>query len=269
MPELPEVELVARGLRPDVEGRTFTEVAFDWPRQIVTPAPEEFAERLPGQRVERIWRRGKYVVFTLTNDTLLIHLKMTGRLYTSSNGTAPDAWVHVEFGLDDGETLYFSDARKFGRLHLMADPSPVFDRLGPEPLDDDFTLADFTARIQKRTGMMKPLLLNQAFLAGVGNIYADEALWLARIAPQRKANTLGEREIADLHRAIRKVLSDGIVHEGATISWYRKPDGTAGESQDHFNVYDREEVPCLRCGDPISKIRLGQRGTHFCRTCQR
>jgi formamidopyrimidine-DNA glycosylase len=269
MPELPEVELVVRGLRPQVQGRTFTHVSFDWPRQIVTPSPRAFARRLPGQRIDRLWRRGKYLVFTLTRDTLLIHLKMTGRLYTTHDGVEPDKWAHVVFDLDDGHQLVFSDARKFGRLHLMADPSPVLDRLGPEPLDAALTAADFEARLGKRRGTLKPLLLNQAFLAGVGNIYADEALWGAQIDPRRKANTLGGSEIGRLYNAIRQVLGDGIEHEGATINWYRKPDGTPGESQEYFAVYDREGEPCSRCGGSITKITLGQRGTHFCPGCQR
>ena len=268
MPELPEVENVVLGLRPDVEGRTIKGVTFDWPRQIVTPAPEAFRARLPGQRVERLWRRGKYVVFTLTHDTLLIHLKMTGRLYVARAGVEPEKWVHVTFDLDDGNLLHFSDMRKFGRLHLLADPSPVLDALGPEPLDADFAVEDFAARMGKRKGMLKPLLLNQAFLAGVGNIYADESLWLARIAPQRKADTLGAEEVERLYHAIRQTLSDGIRHEGATINWYRKPDGTPGESQDYFNVYDREDEACPRCNSPICKMRIGQRGTHFCPACQ-
>ena len=269
MPELPEVEMVVRGLRPKLEGRTFTCVAFDWPRQIVTPAPEAFRARLPGQRIETLWRRGKYLVFTLTHDTLLIHLKMTGRLYTVRAGAKPEQWVHVVFDLDSGTQLHFSDSRKFGRLYLMADPSPVLGALGPEPLDDDFTAADFAALLRRRSGTLKPLLLNQAFLAGVGNIYADEVLWLARIDPRRKADTLDAIETERLYHAIRKVLSDSIDHEGATIIWYRKPDGTTGEAQNHFKVYNRRDQPCPRCGGPIRRVTMGQRGTHFCPACQR
>lgn len=268
MPELPEVEMVVRGLRPEVEGRTFTSVRYEWPRQIVMPAPRTFARRLPGQRVERLWRRGKYVVFSLTGDTLLIHLKMTGRLYTSGGGSEMDDWVRVTFGLDDGHSLYFSDARKFGRLHLLPDPSPVLDRLGPEPLSDDFSAEDFAARLAARRGAIKPLLLNQTFLAGVGNIYADESLWLAQVDPRRKANTLDREDAHRLYEAIRATLSSAILYEGATIGWYRKPDGTAGESQNHFNVYDRQDQACPRCGGPINKMTLGQRGTHFCPACQ-
>lgn len=269
MPELPEVENVVLGLRPYVEGRTFVRARYDWPRQIVTPAPEAFVDRLPGQMVERLWRRGKYLVFTLTDDTLLIHLKMTGRLYTTHNGAEPDQWAHVWFDLDDGHQMVFSDMRKFGRLHLLADPSPVFDRLGPEPLADDFTEAVFLERLARRKGALKPLLLNQAFLAGVGNIYADEALWQAGIAPQRKANTLDTDESERLYHAIQQVLSEGIEHEGATINWYRKPNGTSGEAQDYFKAYDRQGEPCQRCDSPIGKITLGGRGTYFCPSCQR
>ena len=269
MPELPEVELVVQGLRPDVVGRTFTSVTFDWPRQIAAPSPDEFRARVPGQKVVALERRGKYIVFKLSSDTLLVHLRMTGRLYVTGDGVHADKWVHVVFDMDSGKQLQYSDARKFGRMHLLADPEEILGKIGPEPLDDDFGVADFSAQIERRKGAIKPLLLNQAFLAGIGNIYADEALWLARIDPRRKADTLQAAEVEQLYGAVRTVLQKGIEHEGASINWYRKPDGTKGESQNHFVVYGRSGEPCLNCGRPISKITLGQRGTHFCSACQR
>jgi formamidopyrimidine-DNA glycosylase len=171
--------------------------------------------------------------------------------------------------LDDGHELRFSDARKFGRVYLVADEGDVTGALGPEPLDAAFTLEVFRARLTKRRGAIKPLLLNQQFLAGVGNIYADEALWRARIDPRRIVATLEADEIERLHSAIRTVLEQGIEHEGTTVSWYRKPDGTPGGFQSFFKVYDRAEQPCSNCGTPIRKLWLGQRGTHFCPVCQR
>jgi formamidopyrimidine-DNA glycosylase len=271
MPELPEVETVVRGLRPDVVGRTFTGAQITWPREIATPPHTAFAKRLSGQRVDALDRRGKYVTFRLSDDFLLVHLKMTGRLYVARPGEVKggeDRWVRVTLPMDDGRELRFSDARKFGRMYLASRMEEVTGGLGPEPLDDSFTLDEFRARLAPRGGVLKPLLLNQAFVAGIGNIYADEALWRAQIDPRRKAGTLKPGEVAALYQAIRSSLSDGIKYEGASVSWYRKPDGSQGQSQNHFNVYDREDEPCARCGTPIRKIWLAQRGTHFCPHCQ-
>ena len=270
MPELPEVEMVVRGLRDDVVGRMFVGMEAQWAPQFVSATPEAFAQRLVGQRVEALWRRGKYVVFELTDDFLIIHLKMTGRLYVAARGEVNDAdrFLRVAFQLDDGRELRFSDIRKFGRLYLVADVEEIVGKLGPEPLAGDFTLEAFRARLANRTGNIKSLLLNQSFIAGVGNIYADEALWLARIAPQRKANTLTAEEVERLYRAVREALRQGIAHEGSSINWYRKPDGTAGEYQNFFKVYGRGEEPCPRCGSPIRKVWIGQRGTHYCPQCQ-
>ena len=271
MPELPEVETVVRGLRDDMQGRTFTGATVEWPGELDTLGPEEFADRLVGQRVEGMRRRGKYIIFDLDHDALLVHLKMTGRLYIQDKGEVneDDRWVRVSFGLDDGRTLQFSDLRKFGRVYLVGDAEEVVGKLGPEPLEDDFTLDVFRERIAKRHGVIKPLLLNQAFVAGVGNIYADEALWLSQINPHRMADTLADDEVAQLHEAIRAVLQEAIDYEGTTMNWYRKPDGTAGGYQERFKVYGRGDEPCLRCGTAISKVFLAQRGTHFCPQCQK
>jgi formamidopyrimidine-DNA glycosylase len=232
--------------------------------------PEAFTGRLTGQRVETLSRRGKYVVFTLNNDHLFIHLKMTGRLYVAQPGEhdRADRWLRLVFGLDDGRALRFSDLRKFGRAYLTGDPATITDKLGPEPLSDAFTLDVFKELIARRKGTIKPLLMNQSFVAGVGNIYADEILWRARIDPRRKADTLNQEEVVRLYHALRGALRDGIMHEGASINWYRKPDGTTGGYQAYFNVYDKDGSPCSRCKTPIKKIRVGQRGTHFCPVCQ-
>lgn len=271
MPELPEVEMVVRGLRPDVIHRTFTGADIHWPKEIAAHSPQEFAARLAGQRVESLDRRGKYVAFRLSYDFLLVHLKMTGRLYVARPGETvggDDRWVRINLPMDDGRELRFSDARKFGRMFLVAHIEEVTGVLGPEPLEDAFTLEVFQALIARRGGVIKPLLLNQAFIAGVGNIYADEALWRAQIDPRRKASTLKSEEVVALYGAIQAALRDGIMYEGASINWYRKPDGSTGDSQNHFNVYGREDEPCNRCAAPIRKIWLAQRGTHFCPHCQ-
>lgn len=271
MPELPEVETVIRGLRDDVIGRTIMSVTISWPGEISGRSPGEFADRLVGQRIEGLHRRGKYIIFDLSHDTMLVHLKMSGRLYVADPDTVveDDRWTRVVFGMDTQRELRFSDARKFGRVYLVANSEEIVGKLGPEPLSDDFTPMHFEERLASRSGTIKPLLLNQAFLAGVGNIYADEALWLAGIDPRRKVNTLSAEEVKRLYDAIRASLQEGIDYQGTTFSWYRKPDGTPGGYQFRFKVYDRADQPCARCGTPISKIWLAQRGTHFCASCQK
>jgi formamidopyrimidine-DNA glycosylase len=270
MPELPEVETVVRGLRDPLVGRTITGVTFDWPRALGAPDSAIFPARVAGQRVRAVNRRGKYVVITLDPDTLIIHLKMTGRLYVVPDDADDhaDQWVHFTFQLDNAHQLRFSDARKFGRVYLVGDPAEVLGALGPEPLDDDFTLDAFRARIAARSGQIKPLITNQQFIAGVGNIYADEALWASRIHPMRAADSLSDDEIAALYAAIRSTLRDGVLREGASVNWYRKPDGTKGAAQQTLQVYGRAGEPCLRCGQPIERIVVAQRGTHLCTACQ-
>jgi formamidopyrimidine-DNA glycosylase len=270
MPELPEVETVVRGLREPLAGRTITGATFDWPRALNMPDALNFAARLVHQPVRSVNRRGKYIVIRLDPDTLIIHLKMTGRLYVVPDDAADhaDQWVHFTFQLDNGHQLRFSDARKFGRVYLVTDPAEVLGALGPEPLDDDFTLDAFRARIVGRGGLIKPLLLNQQFVAGIGNIYADEALFASRIHPMRTADSLSADEIARLYGAIRSTLRDGIAREGASVNWYRKPDGTKGAAQYELQVYGRAGEPCPRCGRPIERIVVAQRGTHLCTACQ-
>jgi formamidopyrimidine-DNA glycosylase len=268
MPELPEVETVVRGLRTPLIGRTVLDVWYDWPKVIATPSPNEFVDRIKGQKIQAIGRRAKYIVCELNHDILAIHLKMTGRLYPWNDSGMPDRWVHFRLTLDNGSYLCFSDARRFGRVYLASSFTDISPDLGPEPLEDDFTSSVLRERLHRRHRAIKALLLEQSFVAGVGNIYADEALHRGRIHPLRPADELTEEEVVRLHEAIRAALRAGINHEGASVNWYRKPDGTQGESQNHFYVYDREGQPCLNCGQPIEKIRVSQRGTHFCPSCQ-
>jgi formamidopyrimidine-DNA glycosylase len=274
MPELPEVETVVRGLRAPLAGRTITGAVFSRPPGRMTNLdPGAMAARITGQAVRQIDRRAKYLVFTLDPDKLVIHLKMTGHLYVvpAAEANPYDRWLRVAFPLDNGTELRFSDVRRFGRAYLCRDLSEVLPDLGPEPLDDSFTLAVFREQIAGRKGVLKSLLLNQAFVAGVGNIYADESLHIARLHPLRTADSLSDEEIVRLYQAIRQALNDGLRYQGASIDWYRKPDGTRGESQDHLRAYRTREdsdVPCPVCGSPISTIRVGQRSTHFCPTCQ-
>lgn len=271
MPELPEVETVVRGLRALLVGRTITNVWLDWPNSLVMPSVEAFTVRLPGQTIRSVERRAKYILIGLHSDTLLIHLKMSGRLYVAPVGASREAdrWIHFRFFLDNDHELRFSDARKFGRVYLVPDAAAVVGKLGPEPLDDAFTLEAFCARLIRRRGAIKPLLLNQTFIAGIGNIYADEALHRAGIHPLRRVESLNPEEQARLYAGIRAALAAGIAHEGASIHWYRKPDGSRGESQEHFRVYGRAGHPCPVCGAPIQRIVVGQRGTHVCPNCQK
>lgn len=270
MPELPEVETVVRGLRQPLADRTILAVTYDYPGGLHTPDGTVFASRIAGQRVRSVDRRGKYILIRLDPDTLLIHLKMTGRLYVVPDDQQDDAdrWVHFKFQLDNAHQLRFSDARKFGRVYLVSDPVEITGALGPEPLEEAFTLDALRERLRKRSGILKPLLLNQEFVAGIGNIYADEALFESGLHPLRHADDLAEDEIARLHTAIRTVLERGLSREGASINWYRKPDGTKGEMQNALNVYGRTGETCLRCGGPISRIVVGGRSTHFCPACQ-
>ncbi|MBI5670040.1 MAG: bifunctional DNA-formamidopyrimidine glycosylase/DNA-(apurinic or apyrimidinic site) lyase [Chloroflexi bacterium] len=268
MPELPEVETVVRGLRAPLIGRTITGVWTDWPKVIRPYPPEEFAARVVGQTFRAINRRAKYILCQLDHDILAIHLKMTGRLYVSEAPEAADRWVHFRLALDNGQYLHFSDARRFGRVFLGMRLEEFAPNLGPEPLEDSFTVEVLRERLGKRQRNIKALLLDQSFIAGVGNIYADEALFRAGIHPLRRASNLTEAEIQRLYETIRAALAAGIDYEGASINWYRKPDGTAGKSQEHFFVYHREGQPCARCGQLIVKIRVSQRGTHYCPNCQ-
>ncbi len=269
MPELPEVETTVRALRPLINGQIFTEMRNYWPRHIAVPSFDEFQARLHGQQVESVERRGKYLLFNLdSGDTLLIHLKMTGHLAIVPQETPPDKYAHTVFGLANGQEMRFRDTRKFGRVYLVADAEEITSKLGPEPLSDAYTAAVMKERMHGRRRAIKPLLLDQHFVAGVGNIYADESLFYAKIYPERRCNTLTDSEIERLHTAVRRVLQEGIDREGTTISTYRQPDGRRGDMQNALAVFRRTGESCYDCGTKIERIVLGGRSTHFCPTCQ-
>jgi formamidopyrimidine-DNA glycosylase len=264
MPELPEVETVARGLRGPLLGRIFTKVVVTWPNSIKIPIPE-LERRLIGQRIEAIDRRGKYLQFHLSGgDTLVIHLKMSGSLLVEPAALPPHHHVRTVFGLDNQHELRFKDTRKFGRVYLVDRLDKVTGGLGPEPLADDFSTETFKALFRKRRGRLKPLLLNQEFIAGLGNIYADESSFLAGIDPRRQVDTLTDAELEKLYRAIRQTLQQGIISKGASLDDVY----LGGEFQEHFQVYGRTGQACLTCGAPIQRIILGGRSTHFCTECQ-
>jgi len=268
MPELPEIETYVRALRPKLIGRAFTGVHVLWGRTINRPSRVAFKRKIPGLRIFALHRRAKYFVFELGTSSpppthyLLVHLKMTGQLDVVPRKRTIDNHDHVIFDLDDGRQLRFNDTRKFGRMYLVADPEEVTGPLGPEPLEQSFTLSAFKRLLAARSGRLKPLLLDQTFIAGLGNIYADEALWRARLHPLRRADSLTEEEIRMLYRGIRKALRDGIQHNGASFDWVYR----SGAYE--LRVYDREGQPCSRCGRPIRRIVVGQRSAHYCARCQ-
>jgi formamidopyrimidine-DNA glycosylase len=273
MPELPEVETIARHLRPQLLSRAFVGVRVLWERTVDRPDVPSFCAALTGARVTGVGRRGKYVTLQLgTAQTLLTHLRMTGKLLLWPPDASPDddQHVRVHFRLDDGRWLLFSDTRKFGRMYLVDDALEVVGDLGPEPLDDDFTPERLVGMLAGRRGRIKPLLLNQKFVAGLGNIYADEALWRAGVHPLRGAGTLTPDEVTRLHAGIVSVLRQAIEDGGTSLSdnQYLQPDGSAGAHQELLAVYGRAGSDCLRCGATVERIVVGQRGTHVCPSCQ-
>ena len=270
MPELPEVETVVRALRRPLIGRVVTAVRTDWPRQIKTPSLDALQNRIVGCQFVAINRRAKYLVFTLTKgETLIIHLRMSGHLAVVNGQEQADKHVHTVFELDNGQELRFRDIRKFGTVHLVKNPAIVLGKLGPEPLEDDFTPVVLQELLNGRSRAIKPLLLDQHRVAGIGNIYADEALFHAKIRPTRPANSLSHSDIKAIHTAIQKVLRLGIEREGASIELYLKPDGSKGDMQNDLMVFRRTSEPCFDCGRPIERIVLGGRSTHFCPQCQK
>jgi formamidopyrimidine-DNA glycosylase len=268
MPELPEVETIARGLASGADnlvGRRVARAHAAWKRTVAAPSAVEFERRIVGQQVKTISRRGKFVQIQLDRDTLLIHLRMSGDLLTGYQQEPLGSHSRLQIWFEDGMQLSFQDPRKFGRVWLVANAEEVTGALGLEPLAPSLTPSRFHQKLAVRRRQLKPLLLDQTFLAGIGNIYADEALWEARLHPLSLASRVSREKSAALLRGIRKVLKAGIRRNGASIDWVYR----GGEYQNHFKVYQRDGEPCFRCGTKIKRIVLGQRGTHFCPRCQR
>jgi formamidopyrimidine-DNA glycosylase len=295
MPELPEVETVARDLERWVAGATIADATVHWDRTIRHPQPpERFAAEIAGATIRRVDRRAKTVLVHLADGRVMtVALRMTGALIVAAPETPADPYARVVFRLVDGRELRYRDVRKFGRIGLWPGGGlrsvgggrgarsrrvregtrryrigEVFSGHGPEPLSRGFTVARLAERLSRRTAKLKSLLLDQSFIAGVGNIYADEALWRARLHPLRTADSLDEGEVRRLHRAVRQVLREGIVNRGASFSDYVGVDGEPGANAERLAVYRRTEQPCYRCGRPIRRIVVGQRSTHFCPRCQ-
>ena len=263
MPELPEVETVRRTLAPHVTGRRIEAVRYYSPLA-AGGAPDEMAEGLTGRRIVRLERTGKYLVFHLDAGWMTIHLRMTGKLLMDGEHTP---WTRAELTFDDGHALVFEDVRKFGRLLWSPDFPADVARLGPDALD--LSGKGFAALLENRRGALKPLLLNQKVLCGLGNIYVDEALHRARIHPLTEAARLSRARLSRLHRAISEVLAEALAAGGSSISDYVDAEGRRGWFQTAHRVYGREGEPCVDCETPIRRIVVGQRGTHFCPRCQR
>ena len=295
MPELPEVETVARDLHRAVAGATIRDATVSWDRTIRHPQPpERFVAEIAGATIRRVGRRAKTVLLYLEDGRVMtVALRMTGALLVLPEGTPSDPYVRVAFALADGRELRYRDVRKFGRIGLwpggglrsvgagrgsrskrVAESGKryrigeVFSGHGPEPLSAGFTVERLKERLARRSAKLKTLLLDQSFIAGVGNIYADEALWRARLHPLRAADTLSEDEVRRLHRSIRKVLRQGIANRGSSVSDYVSTDGEPGDNAERLMVYRRTDQPCYRCGRPIRRIVVAQRSTHFCPHCQ-
>jgi formamidopyrimidine-DNA glycosylase len=274
LPELPEVETTARSLRPRLLGQRVTDVdGIDWPRMLPNSSESELDCTLSDRRVTSVDRRGKYLLIGFDNDVwLAVHRKMSGNLLLESARVPRALHTHLAMHLEDGTELRFVDARKFGRVYLFRSREELTDflaeRLGPDSLLelDETVLA---AKLRGRRGRIKPLLLDQAFLAGIGNLYADEALWEARIHPLRAAGSLTGEEVRQLAAAVKHVLVGGIENRGTSFSTYRDSDGEPGDNQDFLNAYGREGEPCPRCGAPIARITIGQRSAYFCPNDQR
>lgn len=272
MPELPEVETVARDLRDaGLVGRTITDAHVYWPRIVDRPSAQIFESRIVGQRFEVIGRRAKFLVFTLSDDTLLVHLRMTGQLAFEKPTVPRRKHEHVILELDGDVHLRFHDTRKFGRWYLLTDPSDVLGKLGPEPLSD-LDAGTFAELVQGRRRQLKPLMLDQTFIAGLGNIYVDEALWAAGIHPLRRSHTLSDDETHELFEAIQRVLRQGIENLGTTLGTGRtnfySVGGRRGENAEELRVFRQTGEPCPRCGTPVERIVVGQRSTHICPRCQ-
>jgi formamidopyrimidine-DNA glycosylase len=274
VPELPEVETVRRRLAPLVEGATITRAEIVDPRLTRPVAPGIVADALVGERIATVERRGKYLLWRLESGrTLVVHLRMTGSLLHAPVGDLPaDAYRRATLALDTGAAVGYRDVRRFGTWELLDEGHLrpyLASRLGPEPLSPSFTSARLTRVLEGRRAPIKSVLLDQRRIAGIGNIYADEALWRSRIHPLRPAGGLDAQEVARLHRAVRTALRRGVELNGSTLRDYVTPDGEGGGMQHEFHVYGRLGEPCDRCGRPIERIVVGGRGTWLCPRCQR
>ncbi|UTR11356.1 DNA-formamidopyrimidine glycosylase [Evansella sp. LMS18] len=273
MPELPEVETVRRTLKELILGEKIKDVIVTWPKMVKHPDDvEEFRHRLTGQSFRDINRRGKFLIFELDDDALVSHLRMEGRYGLFPAEEAPDKHTHVRFLLDNGKELRYRDVRKFGTMHLYP-KEEVFNhlplsQLGIEPFSDEFTAGNFGTALRKTTRKVKPALLDQCLVVGLGNIYVDEALFRAGIHPEKKSNELSEEEVTRLHNSIIETLTEAVKMGGSSIKTYVNGQGEMGMFQQTLFVYGRQGEACRRCGSEIIRTVVGGRGTHTCPECQ-
>lgn len=273
MPELPEVETIRRDLSEHLAGRCITEVELPWEGVVAQPDPSAFVALVAGRCVSAVRRRGKYLIWDLDSGArLLVHLRMTGRLYWTPAGAPRSPHVRAVLHLDDGRELHFADQRKFGRFSWVAGERELAAllgaKLGPEPLESGFTPEGLQQALSARRGPIKAVLLDQRLLAGLGNIYVDEALFRARLHPLRPAKTLTAEEVERLYAAIQAALRQGIANRGTTLSSYRDAWGTRGLNQERLLVFRRQGQSCPSCGGAIAKMRVAGRATHVCPRCQ-
>jgi formamidopyrimidine-DNA glycosylase len=272
VPELPEVETIRADLSPLVSGRTIQAVEVDPGTAHLLLggiATEDFAAALRGRRIEDLGRRGKYLLFALDDGRVFVaHLRMTGRLVWRDSEAPAEPFERARIILDAGHDLRWSDIRKFGTWRLVNHVSEAIGSLGPEPIDDDFSLKRFRAALARRTAPIKSVLLDQRRMAGIGNIYADEALFQARVRPDTPAGDLSPAATRRLHDAVRSVLERGIANRGASFRDYVDGEGNAGQQQMYVQVFRRTGQPCYRCGSIVRRTVIGGRATHFCPRCQ-
>ncbi len=272
MPELPEVETIAQRLRrgvdaaPSMIGQTIHAAVVLWERSIAIPSPAEFTRKIAGQTIKDIGRRGKFLRFDLDQDVLLMHLRMSGDIWVEAQRMPPAPHHRLILNLGEGSfRLAFNDPRKFGRVWLTSQPEEVLGKLGPEPLQDEFTAEVLFERLAHFKRQLKPLLMDQTFLAGMGNIYTDEALHRAHLHPCVRSDDVSQTGAAALQKAIREVLEEGIRRNGTSIDWVYR----GGDYQRHLRVYQRAGQPCTTCGTEIQRIIVGQRSSYFCPNCQK
>jgi len=267
MPELPEVETIKNELLPYVIGRKITGITLFWERIVRTPSADEFINSVVGQEITGLTRRGKYLFFHLGSGKMLVmHMKMTGSLIIDP---ADDRFTRAIIYMDNGTAMHFWDPRKFGVMWLADDDRAVLAKLGPEPLEGDFTPEVLTQLLKNRTAPVKPVILDQAVIAGIGNMYADEALFDAKIHPLKPAGSLTQDEVNRLHASIIRVLNKALKSKGASVRNYIRPGGNPGTAHDEFNVAHGTGKNCPNCGTAIQRIVVRGRGTYLCPNCQR
>jgi formamidopyrimidine-DNA glycosylase len=270
MPELPEVQTILDALTPLILHQKIEKVSVLWPPVIHQPERIHFQQWLQGRSIEAVQRRGKYMLFHLDDARwLLMHLRMTGSVRVDDARAPLRPHDRLIFHLHNGQEWRFEDQRKFGRVYLVEDPAEIIAKLGPEPLGPDFNASYLRQSLSRRTAAIKTLLLNQHIVAGIGNIYADEALFRARLHPLRPGNSLSPDDINTLISAIQTVLRQALAEMGTTLQDYRRPDGSVGDFQNSLQVFRRTGEPCPSCGTPIRRIVIGGRSTHFCPLEQR